>query len=242
MLLLIGHGSTRHVQAGRILYRHAEALRAAGHAVAVAFLNGTPSVQEALQPLGSRALRVVPFFMEDGWFTRVAIPRALAGTRAHLCPPIGTHPALPALIRRQAAATCERLSIPMQEAAVLLIGHGSASAPGRHLALHGHAAALAADRHFATVVPACLEEPPFVADALAGLRTHPVIAVGYFANLGGHVTQDLPTLLQAERAARGSAAPPVHFAGCVTEDAAIADIILDQARQDGSNGGQTKGG
>jgi sirohydrochlorin cobaltochelatase len=217
-------------------------LRAAGHAVAVAFLDGTPSVPQVLQPLGDAAVRVVPFFMEDGWFTRVAIPRALTGTRAHVCPPIGTHPALTGLIRRQATAACEHLSILPHEAAVLLIGHGSASAPGRRLALHGHATALAAERHFATVVPACLEEPPLVADTLAGLRAHAVIAIGYFANLGGHVTQDIPALLLAERAARGTAAPPVHFAGCVTEDPAITEIILDQARRGPSNGGQTKGG
>jgi sirohydrochlorin cobaltochelatase len=237
MLLLIGHGSIRHPGAGRILHRHAETLRCQGHDVEVAFLNGSPSIPEALHAVSSLPIRVVPFFMEDGWFTRAAIPRALDGVNAHLCPPIGTHPALANLIHRQADAACHHLAIPPHESAILLIGHGSASAPGRHLALYDHAATLAARRHFAAVAPACLEEPPFVADTLATLRARPVIVIGYFANLGGHVTQDVPCLLDAERAARGPGAPPVHFAGCVTEDPAIPGIILDQARRGPSQGG-----
>ena len=45
--------------------------------VAVGLLNGTPSAAEALAALAPHVVHVVPFFMEQGWFVREAIPRAL---------------------------------------------------------------------------------------------------------------------------------------------------------------------
>ena len=55
------------------------ALRAAGRfaQVEVALLNGAPPVHEALARIGAAFVRVVPFFMEDGYFCRVAVPAAL---------------------------------------------------------------------------------------------------------------------------------------------------------------------
>ncbi|HEY4043368.1 MAG TPA: CbiX/SirB N-terminal domain-containing protein, partial [Rhodopila sp.] len=104
-----------------------------------------------------------------------------------------------------------------------------ATAPGQALALHRHAARVAATTLFARVEPACLEEAPFVADALRGLRSHPVCAIGFLANQGAHVRDDLPALIAAEQDARGAAGRPVHTLGPITEDPAVADIILDQA-------------
>ncbi|HQT79295.1 MAG TPA: CbiX/SirB N-terminal domain-containing protein [Rhodopila sp.] len=228
-LLLIGHGSSRYPGAGDLLHRHADALRRAGHCAAVGLLNGSPSVADAVQALPAIAIRVVPFFMEDGYFTRVAIPRALGDRPVHLCPPVGIHPAISGMIEHQAAAACASLGIAPGSAAVVLIGHGSASAPGRRLALHDHATAVAATRRFAQVETACLEEAPFVADILRRLRGYPVIAIGYFANLASHVREDVPALLDAEQAERGGGEPTVHFVGNVTENPAMVDIILDQA-------------
>jgi sirohydrochlorin cobaltochelatase len=174
--------------------------------------------------------------MEDGYFTRVVIPQALGGRAVRLCPPVGLHPALPALIEAQAVAACESLTIRPDAASVLLIGHGSASAPGRHLALHDHAASLAKGGRFAQVEAACLEEPPFTADTLARLSGRPVIAIGYFANLGGHVQDDVQALVAAERSARGSEGRLVHFAGNVTDAPAMIGVILDQAGFSGAEG------
>ncbi|HEY4042527.1 MAG TPA: CbiX/SirB N-terminal domain-containing protein [Rhodopila sp.] len=242
-LLLVGHGSARYPDASSAMLRHAEALRIGGRfsRIEVAVLNGTPSVGSALARLDAPAIRpdirVVPFFMEDGWFVRVAVPEALraatGGRRLSrqimLCPPIGVHDGMAGIIERQALAYCATHFIASHTAAIVIIGHGSATAPGQTLALHRHAARVAATTLFARVEPACLEEAPFVADALRGLRTHPVIAIGFFANQGAHVRDDLPALIAAEQNARGAAGRPVHTLGPITEDPAVADIILDQA-------------
>ena len=231
-LLLIAHGSARYADAARVLYRHAVALRADAifSQVEIGLLNGTPPVAESLARIDAAAVRVVPFFMETGYFTREAIPRALgADSRIHICPPIGLHDGMAGLIERQALAACETLGIPSRSVAVLVVGHGSASAPGGALALHEHTARVGWTTLFARVESACLEETPFVAEALRGLRAHPVVVIGFFAGDGGHVRDDVPALLAAELAMRGSGGLPVVFHGSVTDDPAMTQIILDQA-------------
>jgi sirohydrochlorin cobaltochelatase len=223
------------------MYRHAAALRARGAfaQVEAAVLNGPQSVAEALTRIEARSIRVVPFFMEDGYFTRIAVPRALVSAepeppgaqglppRITMCPPVGVHDGMAGLIERQALAACTALGIASRAAAVVVIGHGSATSPGQALALHRHAARTAATELFARVESACLEEPPFVADTLASLRAHPVVVIGFFANRGGHVRDDLPALIAAEETAATRA---VRFAGSLGDDPAMVPIILDQSR------------
>jgi sirohydrochlorin cobaltochelatase len=241
-LLLIAHGSRRYPDAAAGLLRHADAVRAAGafHEVEAGLLNGAPSVSQALGRISAASVRVVPLFMEAGYFTRVAIPRALgiadaagAGTAAdarfHLCPPIGLHDGMAGLIERQALAGCAALGREARTVAVLVAGHGSASAPGGALALHGHAARAGWNGLFACVETACLEEPPFVADALRARRHHPVVVVGFFAGDGGHVRDDLPALVAAEQAARGADGPPIRLQGTVMDNPEVVQLILDQA-------------
>ena len=234
-LLLIGHGSERYPDAGRVMHRHANALCQTGRfaRVEVGLLNGTPSVKEALVGIApGTAIRVLPFFMEDGYFTRVAVPRALAGRVVRMCPPIGVHDAMAGLIERQALAGSAIIGSASRDTAVLVVGHGSSSSPGRTLALHRHASRVAATELFCRVEAACLEEPPFVPDVLAGLRAHPVIIIGFFAGEGGHVRDDVPALIEAERLDRGEAGLSVRFHGSVTDDPAMTEIILDQAMLD----------
>jgi sirohydrochlorin cobaltochelatase len=244
-LLLIGHGSVRYPDAGGALLRHAESLRAGGQfaRVEIALLHGAPSVAEALARIGSATIRVVPCFMEDGYFSRVAVPRAIAGVvsetpadataaltpRIIMCAPIGVHDGMAGLIERGALGACATLGVASRGAAVLVVGHGSSNAPGQALALHRHASRVAATELFVRVEAACLEEAPFVADALHGLRAHPVVVIGFFANHGGHVRDDVPALIAAEQAERGDTGQAVRFHGCVVDDPAMTEIILDSA-------------
>src|SRR4051812_44857015 len=138
-LLLVGHGSSSHADAARLLYGHAEVLRQAGHfaEVAVGLLKGDPAVEAALRSLATQRVHVVPFFMEDGYFTRVAVPRALMFTetalpsRVRLCPPVGVHEDMVALIAARVSAHCAGAGWREDATALLLIGHGSARSPGR---------------------------------------------------------------------------------------------------------------
>jgi sirohydrochlorin cobaltochelatase len=260
-LLLIGHGSARYPDAGSAMHRHAERLRESNQfaQVEVALLNGTPSARDALARIEAPTIRVVPFFMEDGYFNRVAMPKALGirqgdeayrvpnadytldadpSKRIHICPPVGTHDAMAGLIERHAQTACNDRGLPSHTAAVLVVGHGSSSAPGQALALHRHTSRVAATELFARVEAACLEEPPFVAETLNLLRAHPVVIVGFFANHGGHVREDVPALVTAEQAARlndpdcqaasDHTGLTVRFHGSITDDPMMVQIIMDQ--------------
>ena len=227
----MAHGTQRYPDAGRSLHAHAAALRAEGRFadVAVGFLNGSPAPAEALASLAASVVHVVPFFMEQGWFVREAVPRALGevpGRRLHYHPPVGTHSGLAALaaMRVQRAAGADAAHF-----AVLLAGHGSARAPGRPMALHRHADAVAAMGKFARVRAAFLEEPPFIQDALRDWRTLPVGVVGFFAGDGAHVREDLPALLAAERGQRSANGAPVLDLGSIGDDPAMPRIIVEQA-------------
>ena len=216
-LLLIAHGSARYPDAGRTVLAHAETIRAQGHfaEVAVGFLNGAPSAAEALAGLSTRTTHVVPFFIEDGYFTRVAVPKALdGGANLRFHPPIGTHPGMSGLIENRIA----RLLAGRGPADIVLVGHGSAKSPGRRMALHDHAERLG-------VRVAFLEETPFLADALAEAKNPLVAVLGIFAGEGGHVRDDLPALIVAARERLGEGLLDL---GSIGDEPGMADLILEQ--------------
>jgi sirohydrochlorin ferrochelatase len=232
-LLLIGHGAARFADAGRILHAHADTLRDAGHfaEVAVGWLNDAPAAADALAGMSARVVHVVPFFMEQGWFVREAIPAALGASDRHVLryhPPVGVHPRMAELAAARVVDAC---GADATRVSVLLVGHGSARAPGRRMALHRHADVLAADARLAGARAVFLAEPPFVADALAEWRQEAVAVVGFFAGEGGHAQDELPRALAAERALRGDAGAPVLDLGLVADDPAMPDIILAQAAE-----------
>jgi sirohydrochlorin cobaltochelatase len=221
-LLLIGHGSAHYADAGQALQAHAAVLRNGRlfAEVAVGFLAGTPSVGEALASLCAPTVHVVPFFMEDGYFTRVAVPRALApagGQRIRYHPAVGTHSTMPGMIERCGLERCATLGLAPERLRLLLVGHGSSRAPGRITALHRHVAMLTQASRFAEAHVAFLEEAPLVATALARLRPEPVGVLGFFAGEGGHVRDDLPALIEAEQTARAAMGAAGDHAAMVSD-------------------------
>lgn len=231
-LLIVAHGSTRYAEAARPAAAHVARLKAAdpGRRVALGLLAGAPPVAEALAALDAARIAVVPFFMEDGYFTRVAIPRALGGDpRVRLCRPVGLNQRMAALITCHARLGCAERGLDPAATTVVLVGHGSARAPGQAAALRRHTATVAASGAFACVCEAHLEEPPRLPETLAALRGSAVAVVGFFAGEGGHVRDDVPAALAAEQAARRNAYPPVHNFGSVADNPAVTQIILEQA-------------
>ena len=180
--------------------------------VEVAVLNGAPSVSDALAAISQPIIRVVPFFMEERLFQpgrgaagdwrrdvrdadnragSFCVPRSGSMTAWPGSSSAGRWP--PAAIAPFPRATprfwSPAMGLPVSPAELWhCIGTPPVS-PATDLSLG--------------VEAACLEEPPFVADALHGLRAHPVVVIGFFANQGGHVRDDVPALIAAEQAGRG---------------------------------------
>ena len=234
-LLLIGHGSTVLPHAARPLLAHAEIIRRSGcfGEVQVGMVLGEPDVPSAFGTLNATVVHVVPFFLDEGYFTRIAIPDLLlplvSGSRViRFCPPIGLHDGITALLETRLVRHCEMYGADPKSLSVLLVGHGSSRGPGRTRALRRHASALEKKGRFGWVRVAFLEEAPFVAEALASARGHVVAVLGYLANEGMHATKDLPCVIAAERAMRGTNWPPVHDLGSIGADEVLPRLIVDQ--------------
>ena len=234
-LLLIGHGSERLRDAARPLLAHAKVIRESGRfaEVKVGMLFGEPNIASVGATLSAPVVHVVPFFLNDGYFTRIVIPGQLlplASTSRviRFCPPVGLHDGIAALIETRLLHHCETFGADPKSLSVLLVGHGSAQSPGRARTLLRHAAKLEAGGRFGRVRVAYLEESPFVAEALASARGHVVAVVACLANEGKHTTTDLPGLVAAERDERGTHWPPVHDLGAIGADEAMPQLIMDQ--------------
>jgi sirohydrochlorin cobaltochelatase len=234
-LLLIGHGSERLPNAARPLLAHAKVIRETGRfaEVRVGMLFGGPNVALVSATLSAPVVHVVPFFLDDGYFTRIVIPGLLlpfasASRVIRFCPPVGLHDGIAALIETRLLHHCETFGTNPKSLSVLLVGHGSAQSPGRARTLLRHAATLEAGNRFGWVRVAYLEESPFVAEALASVRGHVVAVIACLVNEGKHTIDDLPRLIAAERDERGTHWPPVHDLGAIASDEAMPRLIMDQ--------------
>ena len=231
---MVGHGSSSVPEAARPLLLHADIIRASGRfgEVKVGMLLGEPDLTSAFMSLTAPIVHVAPFFLEDGYFTRIAIPDRILplapqGRVVRLCQPVGMHDGIVDLLEARLLRHGKVFEIDPKSTSVLLVGHGSARNPGRARALRRHAAALEARGRFGWVRLGFLEEPPLVADALASARGHVVAVIGYLANEGAHATKDLPNLIAAERSRRGALWPAVHDLGSIGADEAMPRMIVD---------------
>jgi sirohydrochlorin cobaltochelatase len=235
-LLLIGHGSERLPDAARPLVAHAEVIRESGRfgEVKVGMLFGEPDVASVVATLTAPVVHVVPFFLNDGYFTRIVIPDLLlpfasASRVIRFCPPVGLHDDIAGLLEARLLRHCEMFGTDPKSLSVLLVGHGSARSPRRARTLLRHAATLETGGVFGWVRVGYLEEAPFVPEALASARGHVVAVIACLANEGMHATSDLPSMIAAERDERGTHWPPVHDLGSIAADEAMPRLIMDQA-------------
>jgi len=216
-LLLVAHGSSRHPEAARDLYRIAERLRPRFAHVEIAFWRQEPVVSR--EQLRGGKVFVVPYFAGLGKHTEQLIPQALgleSGASGDIvyCPPVGCHPALPGLIHRRALAA----AADPARTSLLLIGHGSREG-GANRTPEAVAATVRDLGGFGEVVTCYLEQAPFAADWRGLVSLPHVVAQPLLLSAGMHASDDLPPLFA------GSGAVLLQGIGT---DEEIAAMILDQ--------------
>ncbi|MFD2172973.1 sirohydrochlorin chelatase [Rhodobacter lacus] len=153
---------------------------------------------------------IYPFFMAEGWFTKVQLPRRLAelGHTAPILPPFGRDPALPQLVAETISATgC---------GVVILVAHGSQAARSSRDTTEALARALAELLPQHHLVLAFLEEEPHL--RLVASHHRDALCLPLFALRAGHVAQDIPKSL-AEAGHRGPLLPAIG------ENAAVPALI-----------------
>lgn len=168
-----------------------------GWQVASATLAGPGALDRAFGVVGQGAL-IYPMFMTGGWFTRDALRQRLASHRAHVLPPFGQDPDLPGLAMEVLRAAMAARGWQADATQVFIAAHGSGRSRRSAEDTRAFADALAGQEGFAEIRVGFVEEPPYLADAAAGLGPQS-ICLPFFAAAGGHVQDDIPEALQAAR-------------------------------------------
>lgn len=183
-----------------------------------AVLKRPETFAEARARLGGAAKSVViyPFFMTDGYFVRVKLPKILTDSgfaTFHTLTPFGHDPGLTDLIeaRLDAAVASARGEQP-----IALIAHGSRSGePASRRAAEGVAAALR-QRGFAKLHLGFIEEAPLYSTVIA--EAQPAIVLGYFASEGTHALDDVKSVVDDTPSVR-------HHITAIGADAGVVDIV-----------------
>lgn len=234
-LVLVGHGSARHPEAGAPLLALADEIRRrdAFASVEARFLKQEPR----LGPPAPASLTVmVPVLTGGGAFaeTRLAGQAGLdgpltwrQGRRILLTPPVGAHPGFAVLAGRIAERAAIAAGLAPADSVLLLIGHGASRPQGAAGTAQAIAERIAATGRFADVVALFLEQEPFAAGWPARVGQRPAVALPLLLSQGGHARADLPALFGAER----SGGVRVAMAAPPTDPVQLAEIVLSLAAE-----------
>ena len=143
-----------------------------------------------------------PFFMSDGWFTKVEMMRrAKAATSNPLVslPAFGLDQGVASLCVRTVADELKRRGVSPEQSTLVLAAHGSMKNPASANAARAIQSAIRTMGTFRDVRLGFVEEPPTITEAADGLTGKPSVCLPLFATRGGHVTGDIPDQLAEAR-------------------------------------------
>ncbi len=178
-------------------------------------------------------ITIYPFFMSDGWFTKVELPRrarAVNSNDMHSLPAFGLDQRVPEVCARVAEDALRRQRHAPDEAALVLAAHGSMKNPASANAARAVQSAIVEMGLFGSVSLGFVEEPPSITEAAAGLGRRPAVCLPLFATRGGHVTGDIPDQLAAADFS-GILLDPVGESAGV--EAIVADALARHALERG---------
>ncbi len=228
-LLIAAHGERRSGATNESVIRIAHAIRARELVaeVEVGFINGAPTIAEALCRLASRKIIVYPLFASNGYFTRdrlvQLIDEASDGHTISILPPLGLDPGLPGLVTGCIAEAARDNGFAPGSFSVVLLAHGSRRNRASREATEVIAGEVRRRNVCREVRIAFLEEAPFLADAARSIQG-PAIVVGLFSGEGLHGARDAPRLIRE----LGS---QFVLAGVIGNAPGIEDVIVHAVRK-----------
>jgi len=239
-LVLVGHGSSRVLDAAGPVLRLAKAVAERGRfaEVTAAFMKQDPPLAGALDSVKAPIVVVVPVFAGRGWYTDTLVPRVLGldgavtrrdGRLVVITPPAGGHPAIPAILARRAMASAG--GIESARLSLLLIAHGSAKGGAGDIP-KAIASAIAAMGCFAEVALGFLEQEPRAADWPNLLTGDRIVALPLLIAQGLHASQDIPPLFGLGADQTGpvlSHGRRVHLATGLGVEPELVEVVIDMA-------------
>lgn len=217
-LVLIGHGSTKNDRSAEAVGLQVAALRqrqvfAEVHA---AFWKTAPGILDVVAGIRCKTVFLVPFFISEGYFSEIAIPRLLGFTpfldkadRIQMrenktliyTRPVGVHQSLTDLLMARAREVLDQHPFPVRpadsEVSLFVAGHGTQQSPSNRLAIEAHAERIRAQGIYNSVHSIFLEEAPEIGRCYEMASTSNLVIVPCFLSDGLHVAEDIPILLGA---------------------------------------------
>jgi sirohydrochlorin cobaltochelatase len=243
-LLLVGHGSHYSAESSAPVYRHAARIRGSGvfHEVREAFWKEEPSLRDALALMESDEVVVVPLFLAEGYFTREVVPRELgldrppAGMVVRYGPPVGVHPRMAELILRRAVETCGLSPAEQQDAALIVIGHGTDRSTTSGDTVYRLTERLREGSGFGAVECGFLDEDPRIDGVLARIPQRQVVMVPFFVAEGWHSRTTIPRDLGLDGGLNRRDGRRIWYTPAVGTLPEVADVVVDLAREAGERG------
>jgi sirohydrochlorin cobaltochelatase len=203
-LVIVGHGSTANPDSSEPTHLLADSIRARSifDEVHCCFWKEEPSMREILHSVGPPNVYIVPNFISEGYFTRTIIPRELEltgrvtqrnGKNIKYCDPVGSHPSMTQVLLGRARETAP--GIQESDISLLIVGHGTKLDENSAKAAVHQTALLSNLGIYAEVLPAFMEESPFVSDWASMTSSALVVVIPFFISDGLHSYQDIPVLL-----------------------------------------------
>jgi len=201
-LLIAAHGERLPGAGNDNVVRIAAAIRERGivSEVAAGFINGMPSIADALGGVAARRVIVYPLFASNGYFTRDRLVQLIdeasgEDREIEILPPLGHDPGLPALIVDHIRRAALENSVSPKRSTAILLGHGSRRNPASRHATERIAGEIAKCGVCRDVTVAFLEERPHLDEAVQS-ADGPAILVGMFSGNGLHGARDAPRLVE----------------------------------------------
>lgn len=201
-LLIAAHGERLPGAGNDSVVRIARAIRERGivSEVAAGFINGEPTIADALDGFAAHRVIVYPLFASNGHFTRdrlvQLIDEASGDAREiEILPPLGHDSSLPALIVDHIRRVALENGISPESSTAILLGHGSRRNPASRNATEWIAKEIAKSEVCRDVAVTFLEERPHLDEAVQSVEG-PAIVVGMFSGDGLHGARDAPRLVE----------------------------------------------
>ena len=230
-LLIAAHGERQPGATNEGVLRIARAIAARDlvQEVAAGFINGTPTVKEALGALAARSIIVYPLFAASGYFTRDRLVQLIdeangQGRKIEFLPPLGLDPGLPDLVADRIGQVMRENNFAPKSSSAVLLAHGSRRNPASREATELVASEVARREVCRDVRVAFLEEAPRLEQTARSIEG-PAIVVGMFSGDGLHGARDAPRLI----AELGRA--DMVYAGVIGNAAGIEELMERAVRK-----------
>jgi sirohydrochlorin cobaltochelatase len=267
-LVLVGHGSTLNPDSSAPTYQHADELRRRGifAQVVECFWKLEPAICGVMRGVFAPRVFVVPLFISEGYFTEEVIPRELGlrtsdrtdfarvqqrGSQTiYYCGPVGTHDSMTSVLLARARDILEQHPAPgvpgPGETALFIAGHGTGNNENSRKAIERQVERIRAQKLYAEVHPAFMEEEPRIGDCYRIARANGIVMVPFFISDGLHSYEEIPVMLGEPREAvrnrlqRGQPTWPnpterngkvVWYTSAVGAEPHIAEVILERVRE-----------